>query len=111
MTSHDLQDYPNALLDQLAEMMPAWRSAIAAERQRRADQVTFWNSARAMAAHVQAWQERRWQEGYSPNEEARGVDEREADDWREMRQRIHFLRRRAVRRLNHRHHRRVRGQR
>ena len=109
MASPNLQDYPATLLDQLADLVPAWRDAIAAERQRRAEQQRIWNSAITLTVHLRAWQERRWQQGYTPNEEARGVDEREADDWQQMRRRIYCLRSRALRRLNHRHRGRTRG--
>lgn len=104
----NLRDYPEDVL-QLLEALPAFHHAVVAERARRADDQYRWNHARLLAACYQARVDYRAQHGWSLNEAARGVDEREADETHAIWCRIRFLRRRALWRLRQRHATRRRG--
>jgi hypothetical protein len=108
MTFINLRDYPEELL-QLLEPLPALHQAVIAERARRAEHQHRWNHARCLAAFYHARVAYRAQYGWSINEAARGVDERESDENHAIWCRLRFLRRRSLWRLHQRHTTRVRG--
>lgn len=102
----NLHIYDDAILTLLEGHVPAWRAAIAAERQRRADWIAFWNDPRAIRQRLKQQLANRQHTGYSANEEARGIDERESDDWQAMRERINeLMRQRRNQRARERRHR------
>jgi len=97
----DLRPFDDDVLTILATHLPQWRAAIAAEYARRAAEHAFWNDPRAIRRALRREVRQRFQQGYSANEEARGVDEQDSMRWEAIRIRIRQLateRRRARRR-------------
>ncbi|MEN9934929.1 MAG: hypothetical protein RLZZ387_1508 [Chloroflexota bacterium] len=89
----DFHNYSDEVLALFYQNVPAYRPAIDALREQRRRERELWNNPARL--ELLLWQEMRyrWDHGYSENDQARGVDEMEADRWKAMRSRIDLLRR------------------